>query len=388
MNFENIHYICKLTMLFKVKDWNTFMGKKLWIYVGIVVGCFIVFAACRPKVEVGSEYRAILASHDWGEDTCYVYGHKTPDVDAVTSALAYAKLMRSLGYNCVAKVSSPINRETQYIAQRLGFDLPELKSAVPPNTRIIVTDHSEYAHSVDGAKDAIILHKIDHHTDGDILDDDLPFVRREMVGSTNTIIFDFYNQLGVPIDDEAAKIMLAGIVSDTHNLSKSNTVKADSVAWETLATQLGLLDQMGEISKAMIEASYNYDGMTDAEIFISDYKDYEVNGHHFGIGNVTVKQAEVEDMLDRMLAVMPEVMILKDRQMLFGLIDVMIPNPDFNNTAKPYVKQGSYLVYYGDGTQEVAEAVIGQSIREGVTYSPKNLSRKGNIVPGITKQLE
>jgi manganese-dependent inorganic pyrophosphatase len=113
-----------------------------------------------------------------------------------------------------------------------------------------------------------------------------------------------------------------------------------------------------------------------------------VNGHHFGIGNVTVKQAEVEDMLDRMLAVMPEVMILKDRQMLFGLIDVMIPNPDFNNTAKPYVKQGSYLVYYGDGAKEVAEAVIGQSIREGVTYSPKNLSRKGNIVPGITKQLE
>lgn len=366
------------------------MSKTLWKYAGIVVGCIIVFAACRLKADAGpgSEYRAILASLNWGEDTCYVYGHKTPDVDAVTSALAYAKLMRSLGYNCVAKVSSPINRETQYVARRLGFALPELKTSVQPGARLIITDHSEYPQCVDGAKEAIILQKIDHHTDGDILDADVPLVRREMVGSTNTIVYDCYKLLGVPIDDETAKIILAGIVSDTHNLSKSNTIKADSVAWEALATQLGLLDQMADISKAMIEASYNYDGMTDVEILLSDYKDYDVNGHLFGIGNITVMQSQVEEMIKRMLTVMPEVMTQKGRQMLFGLIDVMIPNPDFNDTEKPYVKRGSYFIYYGEGAQRIAESVIGQSIREGVTFSPRNLSRKTDIVPQITKLLE
>ena len=49
----------------------------------------------------------------------------------------------------------------------------------------------------------------------DIRDDMIPFVRREMVGSTNTIVYEMYKELGVNIDDEAARIMLAGIISET-----------------------------------------------------------------------------------------------------------------------------------------------------------------------------
>ena len=84
----------------------------------------------KPKPEPVAEYRSILKTLDWGADTTYVYGHKVPDVDAACSSLGYAKLMRALGYNCKAKVSSPINRETQYIANRFGFDVPELKTSV------------------------------------------------------------------------------------------------------------------------------------------------------------------------------------------------------------------------------------------------------------------
>ncbi|MCR4766110.1 MAG: DHH family phosphoesterase [Bacteroidaceae bacterium] len=185
--------------------------------IGIVATC-CSNEDVKTNTEQGAEYRATLESLDWGTDSCYVYGHKTPDVDAVTSALAYAKLMRSLGYKCVAKVSSPVNRETEYVSKKFGFELPALKTSVKPGTRLIVTDHSEYVQCVDDAEDAIILQKIDHHTEGSIKDDDVPFVRRLMVGSTNTIIYACYNELGVPIDDEAAKIMLAGILSDTNNL--------------------------------------------------------------------------------------------------------------------------------------------------------------------------
>ena len=87
-------------------------------------------AVIKPADGPGAAYRAVLRGLDWGPDTTFVYGHKTPDVDAVCSALGYVRLMRALGYNCKAKVSSPINRETQFIAQRFGFDVPELKTAV------------------------------------------------------------------------------------------------------------------------------------------------------------------------------------------------------------------------------------------------------------------
>ena len=91
-------------------------------------------------------------------------------MDAVTSALSYAKLMNVLGYNCKAKVSGPTNRESQYIAKHFGFALPELKTSVVPQTRLILTDHTDYAQCVDGAREAIILQKIDHHVEGDIAD--------------------------------------------------------------------------------------------------------------------------------------------------------------------------------------------------------------------------
>ena len=206
---------------------------------------------------------------NWGTDTCFVYGHKTPDVDAVTSALAFAKLMNTLGYNCKAKVSSPMNRETAYISGVFGFELPAQKTTVSPQTRLILTDHTDYAQSVDGAHESFILQKIDHHVEGDIKDDDIPFVRREMVGSTNTIIYEMYKELGVNIDDETARIMLAGIISDTRNLSKTTTCGIDSVAWLSLTSQLGISrDSVAKLNLGMENAAFDYTGMTDEKIFL------------------------------------------------------------------------------------------------------------------------
>jgi Inorganic pyrophosphatase/exopolyphosphatase len=137
----------------------------LWLLTAIVF-CILVMTvmSCSKDDNIvnpdpGVKFKAMLQSLNWGEDTCFVYGHKTPDVDAVTSALSYAKLMNILGYNCKAKVSSPMNRETQYIAQLFGFTSPELKTSVVPTTRLLLTDHTDYAQCVDGAREAIILQK-------------------------------------------------------------------------------------------------------------------------------------------------------------------------------------------------------------------------------------
>ena len=239
-----------------------------------------------PTDEPGAAYRAVLQSLDWGQDTTFVYGHKVPDVDAVCSALSYAKLMRTLGYNCKAKVSSPINRETKYISQRFGFDVPELKTSVVPETRLILTDHTDYVQCVGGARQARILQKIDHHVEGDIKDSSIPYVRRKMIGSTCTIIYECYKELNIPIDDETAKILLAGLLSDTQNLTKTTTQHEDSVAWTDLVSLLKLENEVAEINRQMIEASNNYSGMNDSTIFVSDYKGYEIGGQAIGIGSL------------------------------------------------------------------------------------------------------
>ena len=366
-----------------------------WIIVTTLIYGLGVFTSCstddhvavEPKLEPGAEYRAMLKSLDWGLDTTFVYGHKVPDVDAACSSLSYAKLMRALGYNCKAKVSSPINRETQYIAQRFGFDVPELKTEVAAGTRLILTDHTDYAQCVDGAREAKILQKIDHLLEGDIKDIGIPFVRREMIGSTCTIIYECYNELGVAIDDETAKILLAGLLSDTRNLAKSSTQHEDSVAWTALVAQLKLENEVAEISRQMTEAANNYDGMSDSAIFVSDYKDYEIGGKAISIGSLECKADKIEDFINRMLAVMPTVMRDNHRDMLFAKIDILVPNPDESDPDTPYVEDGLYFIYYGEGTQAVAETIFGPSIRDGVTQSKEHLSRK-QIVPLIMEILQ
>ena len=320
----------------------------------LIVSCSTVDnPTVNPEPQIPS-YRDILARLDWGTDTTFVYGHKTP---------------------------------AAYISDRLGFALPELKSSVAAGTRLILTDHSDYAQCVDGAKEARILQKIDHHIEGDIADATIPYVRREMVGSTCTIIFGCFNELGVPIDDESARIMLAGIVSDTRNLTKTTTKGVDSTAWKALVSQLRLEDQIAEINRGMEEAAYNYDGMTDAEILLSDYKDYEIGEHLIGFGSLVCKETEMDAFITRMLAVMPEVMKQKGRDMIFAKIDNLIPNTDKSESASPYMEEGTYFIYYGEGTKALAESIFGTSLRDGVTYTKENLSRK-QIVPLITEKLK
>ena len=88
----------------------------------ILVTCgTLMFTACsnddnavvEPVQE--SAFLTMLKSLDWGTDTTYVYGHKTPDVDAVCSSLAYARLMRALGYNCKAKNGSNTASELRIV---------------------------------------------------------------------------------------------------------------------------------------------------------------------------------------------------------------------------------------------------------------------------------
>ena len=371
------------------------MKRTIWMLAAILTICgSFVFTSCTNdhddlvEPEQGAAFRAMLKTLDWGIDTTFVYGHKTPDVDAVCSALAYANLMRILGYNCKAKISSEINRETAYIADEFGFTLPQLKSSVTPQTRLILTDHTEYAQCVDGATEAIILQKIDHHEEGDIQDGGIPYVRREMIGSTCTIIYEMYRELGVSIDDETAKILLAGLLSDTRNLTKPATKHVDTVAWQALVTQLHLEDKVSEISRQMSEASNNYYGMTDKEIFLSDYKDYNISDKAIGIGSLDCKASEMEDFISRMLAVMPKIMSEKQLDMLFAKIDNKVPNPDDSNPDEPFVDDGTYFIYCGQGAQTVAESVIGQtSLSEGVTYSKEKKSRKP-IVSKITEILQ
>ena len=378
------------------------MDKRLNISNNILSVCF---SSARPRVcgdstssDDKEEFRKAINALDWGTDTTFVIGHKTPDVDAIASALSYAALMRAMGHNAVAKIVSPINRETAYISEKFGFDIPEEMSSVEAGTRLILTDHAESAQSVEGVKEAKILQIIDHHTPGDIdaTSDSSVYIRRDYYGSTCTLIWLLYKEADIKVDNEIAKILLAGILSDTRNLTKSNTTPADALALGELKEQLKLTsDSIEKLFKEMSNVAHDYSGMTDKEIFLVDYKDYDIGGLAMGIAsNSWYDESAKDEFFKRTLAVMPQIASEKNRNILFAKVDVFRPNTDPETMGeKPNVSDGSYILYYGrdgfaDIAKKIAETAFGKSTREGICFYARKLNRKTHMVPMITEVVK
>ena len=69
------------------------------------------------------------------EGPIYVSGHKSPDTDTVGSSIAYAELLRQLGYDAQAVVFGEINKETKLILEKAGVEEPmKMEDASPPKS--------------------------------------------------------------------------------------------------------------------------------------------------------------------------------------------------------------------------------------------------------------
>lgn len=58
------------------------------------------------------------------ENIVYITGHRNPDTDSVCSVIAYSELKKKLGVKAVPKRLGDINRETEFVLQHFGVDLP------------------------------------------------------------------------------------------------------------------------------------------------------------------------------------------------------------------------------------------------------------------------
>ena len=229
----------------------------------------------------------ILACLDWGEnDTTYVIGHKSPDTDAVCSAIAYASLMKSLGYRCEPRVAGKINNETKMVLEKAGVEVPPVLDNAA-GLRIIMTDHNTSEQAVPGITEAKVLQIIDHHALGNSPTASIPYFKIVPLGSTNTVVYTCYQELGEPINQTMAYLMLSALLSDTNGMTSTTVTNIDREMHNTLLPLSGITD-VEKHYEEMTDSLASYTGMTDEELFLSDYKDYgsEVAGRPMGVAQV------------------------------------------------------------------------------------------------------
>jgi manganese-dependent inorganic pyrophosphatase len=94
--------------------------------------------------------------------------------------------------------------------------------------KLILVDHNELSQAVQGADEVEIIEIIDHHRIGALVTQQPILFRNEPVGSTSTIVADCFFRQGVEMPRAIAGLLLAGVVSDTLNLTSPTTTARDS----------------------------------------------------------------------------------------------------------------------------------------------------------------
>ncbi len=165
----------------------------------------------------------------------YVFGHKSPDTDSITSSIVMANLEHELGNEeAISCRLGNLNKETEYVLNYFNVEAPKLIENLEDGSDVILVDHNSPAESIDNLENLNIKKVVDHHKIA--LETSYPlFYRAEAVGCTETVLFKLYEENDCFISKEIASLMLSAIISDTLLLKSPTTTDDDIRAVEELS---------------------------------------------------------------------------------------------------------------------------------------------------------
>ena len=302
-----------------------------------------------------------------------VIGHKAPDSDSVCSAIAYAGLLKILGINAQAVTASKINRESRFILDGLDLDEPPVITE-SANRVFVLVDHSSYSLAHEGVNETNVIEVIDHHDPGDVITNDGSIKNTiEKVGACSTLIYEKYKENDVPLDYTNAALLLSGILSDT-SFMKRNVTEKDQRAYEELL-KLVTIEDVDAYYDQMEEERLSYEGMSDFEIFMYDYKEYEIGSYSYGLASLAVRKKEgMEELIYRMKDVMEHYRDQLKKDYLFVKIGVL-------------ENGNSHMIADSEEGKKLLIKALELTDKGEYLFTDKELSRKKIIVPAINKYL-
>ena len=146
----------------------------------------------------------------------YIFCHKNPDTDAISSAIIMADFEQQTGNTDATPYRlGEVGPETQYALNHFNVDTPELLSDDLNNQNVILVDHNEFQQSADTIDKSSIQHVVDHHRISNFETAGPLYYRAEPVGCTATILYKMYKERGFEIKPEIAGLMISAIISDS-----------------------------------------------------------------------------------------------------------------------------------------------------------------------------
>lgn len=302
-----------------------------------------------------------------------IFGHRNPDTDAITSAIAYAHLKRELGEDVEPVALGEPNPETQFVLSHFGVAAPRVVESVAGEVdEVILVDHNERQQSAPDVDQVKVVEVIDHHRIANFETADPLYYRAEPVGCTATILNKLYKEKNVSIPRHVAGIMLSAIISDTLLLKSPTCTDEDVKAARELAELAGV--KLEEYGLQMLKAGADLSQKTVDELLTLDAKEFQMGNHKVEIAQVNA--VDVNDVLAKKAEILQaiEKKIAEKGLDLFFLVVTDILNND------------SVGLAVGRAAHAVEEA-YGVKLEDHQALLKGVVSRKKQIVPVLTEAL-
>jgi len=302
-----------------------------------------------------------------------VVGHKNPDTDSIVSAIVAQDFFKEvLSEEAKACRAGELNNESKFVLEKYDIEVPELVGAINKDDKIVLVDHNEATQTFDGLDFSQVEYIFDHHKLS--LSTEKPlYLRNEPLGSTSTLLAKMFRENGKNVSEKNAKLLLAGILSDTLNFTSPTTTDEDRKIVSELndIAKIDLKRFVGE----MFEAKSSLEGISTGDIINLDYKIFNMGNYKVGVGTwettspatVNVKKNEIFDLLEKK----------KEAEHLdylyFMIVDIL--------------RQSCDLYIIGEDEKMLAEKVFRGKTENGVMFLDGVVSRKKQITPPLTEVL-
>ena len=241
--------------------------------------------------------------------------------------------------------------------------------------KVVLVDHNEVDQAVDNIEKADILEIIDHHKLGTLQTVQPVSFRNQPVGCTGTIMYQIYGEQKLEIPQKIAGLLCAAIISDTLMFRSPTCTLQDKMAAGALALIADI--SIEEFEKEMFKAGSNLKDKSPEEIFYQDYKKFIAEGDiSFGVGQISSMDAD-------------ELKVIKER-----LIPFMVSECGRHGVSRVYfmltdiMEKSTELLFYGDGSQEMAENAFKMEPENGTFYLKGVVSRKKQLIPALMEAAQ
>jgi manganese-dependent inorganic pyrophosphatase len=154
----------------------------------------------------------------------------------------------------------------------------------PIPRQLILVDHNELGQAVKGAGDLQIIEVLDHHRLASF-NTDIPILFwNNPVGSTSTLVALSYEQHGIEIDRSMAGLLMAGLISDTLNLSSPTATPIDAKILEKLS-KIARMDP-ADLAENIFAVGSPLLTLRPGEVILADCKDYEEEAYKFSVSQI------------------------------------------------------------------------------------------------------